>query len=81
MGYILKKNKWTPKPTKKTGRCSASKEKTPSGCSSRQRSAMKNLIHDFKGSEGEMGVFMAQVTELLEKLNKKTDIVATKLLF
>ena len=81
MGYILKNNKWTPKPTKKNGGVSASKKKTLFRNSSRQRSVKKNLIHDFESSEGEMGVFMAQVMELLEKLNKKIDIASTRLLF
>ena len=59
MGYILKNNKWTPKPTKKTSEDSASKEKTPSGSSSRQMSFKKDLTHDFEGNKMEMGIFMA----------------------
>ena len=39
------------------------------------------MSHDFEGSEGEMSVFMSQVMELLEKLNKKANIVTTRLLF
>ena len=64
--YILKNNKWTPKPTKKNGEGSASKEKTPSGSSSRQKSAKKTLIHEFEGNGIEMGVFMAKFMELFE---------------
>ena len=79
--YILKNNKWTPKPTKKIGEGSTSKEKTPFGSSFRQKSAKKTSIHECEGNEMEMGVFMAKVIELLEKLNKKANIAATKLLF
>ena len=39
------------------------------------------MIHDFEGSKGEMGVLIAQVMELLKKLNKKADITATRFLF
>ena len=69
MGYILKNNKWTPKPTKKIGGDSASKEKTLFGSNSRQMSAKKTLIQEFEGNESEIGSFMTQVIELLEKLN------------
>ena len=55
MGYILNNNKWTPKPTQKIGDVSASKEKTPSGSSSRQKSAKKSLTCEFEGNEMEMG--------------------------
>ncbi|GFY91588.1 hypothetical protein Acr_07g0017840 [Actinidia rufa] len=67
---------WTPKPSKETGEESASKEKTPSG----SRSAKKSLNHEFEGSEMEMGGFMVQVMELLQKLNEKADNAATRLL-
>ena len=60
-GYILKNNKWTPKPTKKTGEGNASKEKTPSKSSFRQRSAKKTLTHEFEGNKMEIGGFMAKV--------------------
>ena len=71
MGYIMKNNKWTPKPTKKTCGDSASQDKTSSGCSYRQMSAKKTLIKKFEGNESEMGGFTTQVIELLEKLNQK----------
>ena len=63
MGYILKNNKWTPKPTNKIGKVNESKEETPTGSSSRQRSVKKSLIHEFEGSELKMGVFMVQGME------------------
>ena len=75
MGYILKNNNWTPKPIKKTGKNSVLKEKTPLGSHSRQRSARKYLIHDFEGNKREMGVFIAQVMELLVKLNKRQTLL------
>ena len=58
--YFLKYNKWTPKPSKKTGEESVSKEKAPS----RSRSVKKTLTHEFKGTEMEMSGFMVQVIEL-----------------
>ena len=78
MGYILKNNKQTHKSTKKTGGDSASKVKTPSRSSSRQRSTKKALIHKFKGNEMEMCGFMTQVIELLEKLNQKNEQYCNK---
>ena len=67
MGYFLKNNKWTPNPINKIGEVNASKEKTPFGSSSRKGSAKKSLTHEFEGSEMEMGGFMVQVIELLQK--------------
>ena len=55
----MKNNKWTTKPTKKTSEGNASKVKTLSWSSFRQMSAKKDLIHDFEGIKGGMGVFMA----------------------
>ena len=75
LGYFLKNNKWTPKPTKKIGEMSASKEKTPFGSNSKQRSVKKSLTHEFEGSEMEMGGFMIQVMQILLKLNEKVDNV------
>ena len=72
----MKNNKWTPKLSKKTGEKSASKEKAPSG----SRSTKKSLTHKFGGSKMEMGDFMVQVIELLQKLNEKADNAATRLL-
>ena len=39
------------------------------------------MIQEFEGNESEMGDFLAQVIELLEKLNKKVDNAATRILF
>ena len=80
MWYFLKNNKWTPKPTKKIGEVSTSKEKTPSGSSSRQSSTKKSLTREFKGVEMEIGCLMVQVMELLQKLDEKADNAATRLL-
>ena len=44
-------------------------------------SVKKTLIQEFEGNESEMGGFMTQVIELLEKLNQKMDNAATRILF
>lgn len=76
VGYVLKNNKWTPKQSKKIGKESVSKEKAPS----ESKSAKKSSVHKFEGSEGELSGFMVQVLELSQKLNKKVDNAAIRLL-
>ena len=54
------------------------KEKAPSGNSS--KSAKKTLFHELEGIEAEISGFMAQVLDLLRKLNEKVDNMSTRLL-
>ena len=72
MGYELIDNKWTPKSTKKKEEESTSKGKEPL----ESKSAKKSLGLDFKGFKMEMRIFMAQMSDSMQKLHVKVNNVA-----
>ncbi|XP_057482018.1 uncharacterized protein LOC130768945 [Actinidia eriantha] len=66
MGYELKGNQWTPKPSKKIGEGNSSKEKDP----------MESERTEVEGFEVEMRAFMTQMSDSMKLLHTKVDNIA-----